>query len=133
MFDINVLADMYLKREPFALASSRAVSLAAGRNVGGLVCSHALTTLYYLLRREYGHARAVYFVGEIMSVMEVAVQPAHVFNAARAYHSRDFEDAVTAATAHFHGCALVVTRDRDGFDGTPVPTIEPAALWARHN
>ena len=129
MFDINVLADMYLKREPFALDSSRAISLAGSHKIDGVVCSHGLTTLYYLLRRNFGHDVAVHLVGETLTVMEVALQPAKVFHAARTYPSRDYEDAVTAATALAHGCNLIVTRDRSGFLGTPAKVIEPAELW----
>ena len=132
MFDINVLADMLLKREPFAWDSSRAVSLASEGKVDGVLCSHAVTTLYYLLRKQLGQATSSKLVDELLSVMDVAVQPKSVFRAAQRSGSFDFEDAVTAATAVAHGCHAVVTRDKDGFKDTPIATMTPSAVCERY-
>ena len=130
LVDINVLLDVLLDREPHAAASS-AVWSAIERSVAeGLVAAHAVTTIYYLIRREQNEANTKRTVGAVMSVFGVAPVDQSVIREALAMPMGDFEDAVTAAAARRAGCDLIVTRDPKGFRGSTVRALAPEAVVA---
>ena len=49
--DINVLLDVFQKREPHYAASTQVLSLVASGTLAGVCPAHGLTTLYYLVRK----------------------------------------------------------------------------------
>ena len=49
--DINVLLDVFQKREPHYAASAQVVSMVTAGNLAGVCPAHGLTTLYYLARK----------------------------------------------------------------------------------
>lgn len=56
--DINVLLDVFQKREPHYAASAQVMSLVVEGELGGVCPAHALTTLYYLVRKHGSQANA---------------------------------------------------------------------------
>ena len=49
--DINVLLDVFQKREPHHATSAQVVSLVTSGTLAGVCPAHGLTTLYYLVRK----------------------------------------------------------------------------------
>ena len=49
--DINVLLDVFQKREPHYAASAQVVSMVTAGTLAGVCPAHGLTTLYYLVRK----------------------------------------------------------------------------------
>ena len=49
--DINVLLDVFQKREPHYAASAQVVNLVTSGRLIGMCPAHGLTTLYYLVRK----------------------------------------------------------------------------------
>lgn len=49
--DINVLLDVFQKREPHYAASAQVLSMVAEGTLAGVCPAHGLTTLYYLVRK----------------------------------------------------------------------------------
>ena len=58
MLDLNVLLDVVQRRDPFYAASAATLSKVLTREVTGCIPGHALTTLYYLVSRQAGKAKA---------------------------------------------------------------------------
>ena len=56
--DINVLLDVFQKRQPHYAASAQVLSLVASGGIAGVFPAHGLTTLYYLVRRHDSKAGA---------------------------------------------------------------------------
>jgi predicted nucleic acid-binding protein len=128
LFDINVVLDVLLNREPHAEASASAWALVEDGIADGFLAAHAVTTIHYLIRKEMGAAKATRMISAILTVFAVAPVNGAVIQQAMQLPSPDFEDAVTAAAALLAGCDYIVTRDPKGFRGSPVRTLTPEAL-----
>lgn len=131
LFDINVVLDVLLDRQPHVTDSARAWALAESRRVEGLLAAHAFTTIHYLACRQSGSRRQHTLITELMSVFAVAGVDATVLKAALSLSTPDFEDAVTASAAHVARCSLIVTRDPAGFRDSPVPAVTPRQFLSK--
>lgn len=127
LFDINVVLDVLLDRQPFAEASAAAWATVETGASEGLLAAHAVTTIYYLVQKEMGAAKAKRVVSAILRVFSVAAVDGAVIQEALQLSFSDFEDAVTAAAARRAGCHFIVTRDPKGFRGSPVRSLAPEA------
>ena len=128
LLEANVALDVLLDRSPHANSSAAVWAAAESGQATGLLAAHAVTTIYYLLRRQLSAEAARRSIAALMQVFEVAAVDARVLREAMRAKCPDFEDAVTAAAAHAARCDFVVTRDLKGFQGSPVPAVTPAAL-----
>lgn len=54
LFDSDVLLDVLAQRQPFVIASARALNTITHKQVQGYVSGHAVTNIYYILRRQIG-------------------------------------------------------------------------------
>ena len=130
LFDLNVILDVLLRREPFYAASARALSLAETGRVEGLVAAHSLTTLFYLAARDQSPEQARVILGELLRFLSVAGVDGTVIEQALHLPYRDFEDAVQMMAAVQAGAAYVVTRNAADYRGGPLPALQPAELLA---
>lgn len=51
MVDLNVLLDVFQRREPFFAASSGVMAIALEGRVEAVVPTHSVTTLYYIVSK----------------------------------------------------------------------------------
>jgi predicted nucleic acid-binding protein len=98
--------------------------------IRGYLPAHAVTTIFYLLRKQVGVEEARKIVGLLLHVFDVAPVNERVLASALTLACPDFEDAVCAAAAHAARCEVVVTRDPKGFLGSVVPALEPDVVLA---
>jgi hypothetical protein len=52
LFDSDVLLDVLLNRHPFIIDSAQALNVVATEKVKGYLSGHAVTNLYYIMRRQ---------------------------------------------------------------------------------
>jgi predicted nucleic acid-binding protein len=130
LFDTNVLLDVVLGREPHVEASESVWGLVEGQVVEGYLAAHAVTTFYYMLRKQRDSVQARFAVQSLVRVFKVALVDAQVIEEAMRAAGSDFEDCVTAAAARRAGCELIVTRDPRGFRSSPVKPVTPEAALA---
>lgn len=128
LFDLNVLIDLFQRREPFYQSSARALGAVVDELIAGWVPAHALTTVHYLLARHATQQAADSAVDWILGRFEVAPTDRSVLFRARSLPISDFEDAVVASAAEATGCAHIVTRNAHDFGGSPVPALTPDEL-----
>ncbi len=128
LFDVNVILDVLLDRSPHAEASAAAWAAIEAGNAEGLVAAHAVTTIYYLVQREIGAAKAKKTLSGILRVFDVAAVNSVAIQEALQLPCPDFEDAVSASAARLSNCDYIVTRDPKGFRGSPVRSITPEAV-----
>ena len=128
MVDLNVILDVLENRAEWVVASARVCAMCAEGKVIGFVPSHALTTIYYIVRKRGGKALADKAIDWVLSVFRVARCGAAEFLAARNSEVDDFEDAVVAASAQAEKCAVIVTRNIAHFSASSVPPIAPSSL-----
>jgi predicted nucleic acid-binding protein len=130
LFDANVLLDVLLDRKPHADSSAAAWAAVESGQIQGMMAGHSVTTIYYLIRREFAHGPALRAMGQLLRLFAVAAVDQSVITAAIHVDANDFEDAVTAAAAQAAGCELLVTRDPKGFRGSHIRVVAPEQLAA---
>ena len=127
LLDVNVVLDVLLDRKPHAEASCAVWAAVETKSANGWLAGHAVTTIYYLIQKELGAARARRIVSTILEVFRVAPVNGKVIQDALELPLADFEDSVTASAARLAGCDWIVTRDPRGFRGSPVRYLSPEA------
>jgi len=130
LFDVNVVLDILLEREPHVEASAAAFAAVETGLAAGLLSAHAVATMHYLIRREMTAANARRTMSAVLRLLEVAAVDGVVVQEALELSWPDFEDAVTAAAARRARCDYIVTRDPRGFLGSPVRVLAPEAFVA---
>ena len=130
LFDTNVVLDVLLRRVPWLIDSRSCWDLVASGRVTGFVSASTLTDIYYLVRRQTGHAQARLAVVNCVATFAVAaVDGLHVVSAL-ASPGPDFEDNLRIAVAARLGCDFIETRDLSDFASASVRPIHPAELAA---
>jgi predicted nucleic acid-binding protein len=128
LFDVNVVLDVLLDRQPHVTASAVVFGAAEKGIVQGLLAAHAVTTIHYLIRKEMSAAKARRIISAILGVFGVAPVDSAVIQEALRLSCPDFEDAVAAAAARLSGCDYIVTRDPRRFHGSAVRVLPPEAV-----
>ena len=125
LLDLNVLLDVVQNRVPHYHDSAKVLSLARLGEVQAVLPVHAFTTLYYILAKAAGKAKADQTIDWLLAHFEVAVADKAVLRRARQLPLADFEDAVVASLAEAGQCDHVVTRNVSDFAGSPVSALTP--------
>ena len=124
--DINVLLDVFQKREPHYAASAQVVSLVTAGTVAGVCPAHGLMTLYYLVRKYASKPDAEGAMDQVLRHFQIGNLEAADWEKARRLPFSNFEDAVVATVARATGSAFIITRNVADFVGSPVSAITPA-------
>lgn len=124
--DINVLLDVFQKREPHYAASAQVVSLVTAGTLAGVCPAHGLTTLYYLVRKHASKPDAEDAMDQVLRHFQIGNLEAAEWQEARRLPLADFEDAVVATVAKATASVFIITRNVEDFAGSPVPAITPA-------
>lgn len=131
MFDSDVLLDILMERQPFITASAQALSWATVADHEGLVVGHAITNIFYILRRKVGRTEAIRLISTILQILRVASVTEAVIDTALKSPMVDFEDAVTSAAAAASGAEAIVTRNGPDFTESVIPALSPADFLGR--
>lgn len=124
--DINVLLDVFQRREPHYVASAQVVSLVSDGTLTGVCPAHGLTTLYYLVRKHASKPNAETAMDRVLSQFQIGNLDSAGWREARLLPLADFEDAAVATVARSSSSVFIITRNAGDFVGSPVPAITPA-------
>lgn len=130
LLDVDVLLDVFTRREPFFGDSASVLAACEMGRCEGLVAGHAVTTLWYLLAKHHDAAFARARVSELLRVVGVAPVDGDVIQRALVDGFADFEDGVQMAAASALACDYVATRNLSDFSRGTVPALTPAELVA---
>ena len=125
MVDLNILVDVLQHRVPFFLASAKVCDAIKAGRCEGLVAAHAVTTLYYLIRKCADKTVAEKALDWLLSTFDIASAEKAVVVAARLLNFDDFEDAVVSASAAARSCDYIVTRNLGDYSNSPVTALAP--------
>ena len=126
MVDINVLVDVLQRRKQFFMPSAKLCDKVAGGSLVGFVSAHAVTTIFYVMRKCADAESAEKSLDWLLSTFEIAEVGKAVLQRARGLAFADFEDAVIAAAAEAAKCDYIITRNIADFAASPVPAISPS-------
>lgn len=123
--DINVLLDVFQKREPHYAASAQVVSMVADGTLVGVFPAHGLTTLYYLVRKHASKPNAETAMDRVLSHFQIGNLDTVGWREARMLPFADFEDAAVATVAASSASDFIITRNVGDFAASRVPAISP--------
>lgn len=124
--DINVLLDVFQKREPHYAASARILAMVQQGEMTGVFPAHGFTTLYYLVRKHASRPDAESAMDQVLEHYEVGNLDSAGWSRARSLPMPDFEDAVVAVVAEKSASDFIITRNTGDFIHSPVPAITPS-------
>lgn len=104
--DINVLLDVFQKREPHYAASAQVVSMVTAGRLAGICPAHGLTTLFYLVRKHASKPDAEAAMDQVLRHFQIGNLEAAGWQDARRLLLGDFEDAVVATVGQGDGIGL---------------------------
>ncbi len=129
LFDTNVLLDALLAREPFVADAAFLLEAVESRKITGFMSATTVTDVHYLVGRQTKSSEsAIIAVTQLLALMEICAVDRDVLEQAIRLNFPDFEDAVQVACAISLGLEVIVTRDINGFTGSPIPVISPSDL-----
>ncbi|MDZ7966779.1 MAG: PIN domain-containing protein [Nostoc sp. DedSLP03] len=129
LFDTNVLLDALLAREPFVADAAFLLQTVELGQVEGFMSATTVTDIHYLVGRQTKSTEiAIAAVTQLLALMEICAVDRDVLEQAIALRLTDFEDAVQVASAMKLGLEAIVTRDVDGFTGSPIPVLSPKEM-----
>lgn len=127
LIDTNVLMDVLLARDPFLADSITVLHMCEDDFAEAVVTAKTIADIYYFLcksLKDEEKARAV--IRKIMSMVTVCDIKAQYLEAALDIGNDDYEDAIQAACAKAEGCRLIISRDKNHYEGTGVKCLTPA-------
>ena len=126
LFDINVLLDALLAREPFVGDAAFLLTTVELGQIDGFMSATTVTDVHYLIGRQTKSVEtAMTAVTRLLTLMEICPVNRGVLEQAIALNLQDFEDAVQIACAISMELDAIVTRDVTGFIGSPIPILSP--------
>ena len=128
LYDVNVVLDTLLRREPFYPAAARLLAAAEQSQVHGFLCSSSVTTLCYLVAKQTGSLAAKGVIRRVLHVFAVAPVNQFVLQSALQSQVTDFEDAVLCESAYHAEVDAIVTRNTAHFAFSPVKIYSPEGL-----
>ena len=132
MVDINVILDVLENRNGWVMDAAKTCAVCGGGlRVMGFIPPHAVTTIYYIVRKRGGKALADKAIDWLLALFRIADCGTDEFKAARIGGIDDYEDAVVVASAQKTDCDYIVTRNTAHFRNSPVQVITPADFVAK--
>jgi predicted nucleic acid-binding protein len=130
LFDTNVILDVLLEREQFLELSSNLVSSAETGVIKGYLCATTITTIDYLVSRQYNKEKAKTAIHNLLKIFEIASVDRTVLKESVNSKFTDFEDAVQYFSGHLIPVDSIVTRNISDFKYAEYPVYSPSELWS---
>lgn len=128
--DINVILDIFLKREPHYAASARLFTLVEEKKIQGYLSAQSFPTLFYLLSRELKREKAMRVLEKLRIVFRVAAVDEKVIDLSLVSAFRDFEDAVQYYSALHAKAECLITRNKADYRADRLPVMTPEEFLA---
>ena len=128
MFDTNIVLDLLMDRMPFSDSAVELFSKVEDGAIIGYLCGTTITTVFYLVSRTLGAARAQDEIRKLLGLFEVAPVNRLVLESALGIDFNDFEDAVIHEAACHVGADAIVTRNLKDYKKSRIPVYSSEEL-----
>ena len=123
--DANIILDFLLKRDPFAIAAFNLFKLLKHKSIIGYSSADIFTSLYYLIRKQSSHDKAITILSELEQLIKVLpVTEKDIKFGLKTTLFRDFEDAVQYSVAKEHNLSYIITRDKKDYKNSDIPVVD---------
>lgn len=124
--DTNIILDVLGERRPFFEESRKILAKCQLGEIQGFITASTATDLFYLIHKKLHDKDATYEAMELIySILSILPVTSEDVMEAHGEHANDFEDALFAICARKNGCAGIITRDSDGYDGFGIQVLSP--------
>ena len=131
LLDTNVLLDVLLGRAPWVTESAAVWHAHDVGRIVGYVTACAVADVFYIAHRLSDLETAHQAVRLCLEAFQVCAVDIRALEQAETLPGSDFEDNLQIACSALAGLDAIVTRDKTGFEGAPVPVLTPAELLAQ--
>lgn len=128
--DINVILDIFLKRDPHYTPAARLFSLVEEKKINGFLSAQSFPTMFYILSKELKRDKAMRVLEKLRIVFRVAAVDEKVIDLSLASTFRDFEDAVQYYSALHVKADCLITRNKSDYRTDRLPIMTPEELLA---
>jgi len=128
LFDINVILDALLDREPFGKEAALLLNAVEESVISGFLSADSVTTLFYLIQKVKNKQQAKQKIKLLLEFFEVAPVNRAILEEALDVNFTDFEDAVVYQSAFFNNCDGIVTRNTKDFNKSKISIYNPREL-----
>jgi predicted nucleic acid-binding protein len=125
LIDLNILLDVFQKREPFYENSVRVLAIVESGLIKGYISAHSITTLYYLYQKGRSVSDAKAIITNILQFLLIAPTDQNTIEQALNLDIKDFEDAVQMIAAIQCKADCLVTRNPKDFQPSLLPIMQP--------
>ena len=126
--DTNVVIDYLAKRQPFAEDANQMITLCCQKGYELCMSALSFTTIYYLLKKQYGHNQLLALLTDLKSLFVVCAVEEQIIQQALLSDFVDFEDAVQCYTAVACNADVIVTRNVKDFSASPLLVKTPTDI-----
>lgn len=128
--DINVILDVFLKRDPHYSPAARLFALIEEKKLQGYLSAQSFPTMFYLLSRELKREKAMRVLEKLRIVFRVAAVDEKVIDLSLASTFKDFEDAVQYYSALHVKADCLITRNKADYRTDRLPVMTPEEFLA---
>jgi len=128
--DINVILDIFLKRDPHYSSAARLFSLIEEKKLKGYLSAQSFPTLFYILAKDLKRDKAMRVLEKLRIVFQVAAVDEKVIDLSLASAFKDFEDAVQYYSALHVKADYLITRDKSDYRVNRLPVMTPEEFLA---
>lgn len=131
VIDNNIFLDLFLKRELFFDNALKIMNMLDNGELTGLVNSNSITDIYYFLKKEYGHKKALEFIEAIdNSATIVKVGRNDIMNS-MLLNFNDLEDSLVSYCAEREKADYIVTRNGKDFLESRIEALSPEEFFKK--
>lgn len=123
--DINVILDIFLKRDPYYVPAARLFTLIEEKKLQGYLSAQSFPTMFYILSKELKREKAMRVLEKLRIVFRVAAVDEKVIDLSLASSFKDFEDAVQYYSALHVRADCLITRNKADYRADRLPVMTP--------
>jgi predicted nucleic acid-binding protein len=133
LFDTNIVLDALLKRAPWETNAAACWKACDDGRIMGCLTASTLTDIFYISRKLKGIDVARDAVRICLDAFAICIVDRQALELAIDLPADDFEDNLQIICATLAGLDAIVTRDKDGFQGSTIAVLTPTELLAQLN
>lgn len=133
LFDTNVVLDALLNRSPWVADAAACWRASDDGKILGCLTASTLTDIFYIARKQKGVDAARDALRLCLDTFAICAVDRLSLEQAIDLPGSDFEDNLQIVCATLAGLDAVVTRDKDGFQGSTITVLTPTELLTQLN
>ena len=126
LLDTNIILD-YIAERPFSKSETKQIfDMFFSRKINGIIAAHSITNLWYILRKTCTAPERREIINTLLECFEIAeINKTIIQNAINRNNFSDFEDCLQDECAKTYKADYIITRDKDDFTTSLIPTLFP--------